>query len=785
MTSLDDRPADPAVGLAQEPVWPGPPGAPVVILTERLSDYEHAAFEEWLRRNRPHDAPVDVVHIPPAGRLDEQTRRTLNRHLEREDDPLFVPVGAVWSGVTESFSPAAAVRALAIGDPRRPRRGLQRWLARRPSAQCRLIIGDAATAHVIRQRFAVQVGDSEGDLLPGYVSRHATLALERAIQRQLGPQYKIPRLVRAEILASARYRQAVDAVAAKLDRPLAEVRADAETALDELVTGWGRVLVDFQAQLGRMVYRLGYDDEIEYDEKQVERVRAALATNAGVVLMSHRSHLDGVVLPVALAEHGLPRAHLLGGVNMAFFPFGLLMRRAGVIFIRREFREDLVYKTVLRQYVGYLVEKRFHLQWSIEGTRSRTGKMQPPKLGLLAYVVDALREGRAADAVLVPVSIAYDQIHEVGEFAAYAAGADKTPEGFTWALRWLQAQRRGYGKIYVRFADPISVRAELGDLSGPKDPNELHKLAFAVAWRMNSVTPIIGAALLTTVLLGVRGRALTLRQIRSTLNIPMSFARERDLPLAASARGLAGDEGIVAMLQALEKHGVVTCYAGGVERVWMIAPDHYHAASFYRNSLIHFFLDKALCELSLAHVAEHASDDPVQEFYEEAFRLRDLLKFDFFFPSREEFSAQIDAEMARQSTDWERRVKTGGANELLMESRLLVSSVMLASFIEAYAIVADVLQGTDGDIDERQLRKKALGIGRQYVLQRRVHSSESVSSLLFRTGVNLAGGRGLLSGQDLRERRVAFSWELRDVMRRVERVQRLAEARLSEMVDDH
>ena len=44
---------------------------------------------------------------------------------------------------------------------------------------------------------------------------------------------------------------------------------------------------------------------------------------------------------------------------------------------------------MLRQFVGYIVQKRFNLSWSIEGTRSRTGKMLPPKLGLLSYVADA------------------------------------------------------------------------------------------------------------------------------------------------------------------------------------------------------------------------------------------------------------------------------------------------------------------------------------------------------------------------------------------------------------
>ena len=103
-----------------------------------------------------------------------------------------------------------------------------------------------------------------------------------------------------------------------------------------------------------------------------------------------------------------------------------LMRRAGVIFIRRSTSDDPLYKYVLREYVGYVLEKRFNLSWSIEGTRSRTGKMLPPRLGLLSYAADVYLTGRVDDIALLPVSITFDQLHEITEYAEYARGAAKS-----------------------------------------------------------------------------------------------------------------------------------------------------------------------------------------------------------------------------------------------------------------------------------------------------------------------------------------------------------------------
>lgn len=146
---------------------------------------------------------------------------------------------------------------------------------------------------------------------------------------------------------------------------------------------------------------------------------------------------------------------------------GPLMRRSGVIFLRRKL-DDPVYKYVLRQFVGYIVEKRFNLSWSIEGTRSRTGKMLPPKLGLLAYVADAYLDGRSEDILLQPVSISFDQLHETTEYAAYARGGEKTPESAEWLYKFIKAQgERNYGKIYVRFPEAVSMRQYLGEPGGP------------------------------------------------------------------------------------------------------------------------------------------------------------------------------------------------------------------------------------------------------------------------------------------------------------------------------
>ena len=159
--------------------------------------------------------------------------------------------------------------------------------------------------------------------------------------------------------------------------------------------------------------------------ESLERLRELNSKHALVFLPPHRSYVDPLVLAEVLHEHDFPRNHLLGGNNMAFWPIGPLGKRAGVIFIRRSFGDDAVYKLAVREYLGHLVAKRFNLEWYIEGGRTRTGKLRPPKYGLLHYLVRALDEDRAEDVMLVPVSIVYDQLQEVELMAAEQAGAEE------------------------------------------------------------------------------------------------------------------------------------------------------------------------------------------------------------------------------------------------------------------------------------------------------------------------------------------------------------------------
>jgi len=747
-----------AVAAGPDASWPAPAGSGVLVLAFASAPAERAVLEEWLQRR----APPGSAQVEVASDAAPLEQALANAH----DDPWLVPVRVTW--LPRERDGIRAVRPsdlLALTNPRRPGPRLQARILRQEPDRCRVVAAEPARLSDLRARF--DRARSE-EAFPAFVTRQARLALERAERSLLGMQYKVPRLVVEEIEASARFHELVATLAVELGRPQEVLAAEASAHLQEMVASHSRLAIDAWEQFGRWLSR-AYT--VEVDPVAVAQLQRLSTRTTLAFLPSHRSYLDPLVLRSALHRHGFAPNHVLGGLNVGFWPIGPVARRSGVVFIRRSVRDDPVYKRVLREYIGYLVRKRFNLEWYIEGGRTRTGKLRPPRYGLLNYLVQAFRDGGIEDVLLIPTSIVYDQLYEVGAMAAEEHGAQKTPESLGWLVGYARAQGRGFGKVRVGFGEPLSLRDALGE---QERAHAVERVGIEVCHRINRATPITETSLVAMALLGTDDRALTLAGVRATLDPLLEHVRVRSLPMIGDL-DLDQADGVRQALDALCRHGVARCYAGGTEPVWSITPERHLEAAFYRNSILHFFLNRAIAELVLVHVDEAPTSDPVEEGWREALRVRDLLKFEFFFASATEFERELRAELAILDSDWEQRVaEPGAAWNALTQTRLRLAPHLLSSFLEAYLIVAERLADHDPSVAvvERDVLAECLGVGHQYRLQGRIHSTESISRELFGTALRLAANRDLVAagGPALAVRRAAFADEVRTLVARLQRI---------------
>ncbi len=730
---------------------------PLILLAEMASDVERALVTQWLREADLR--PSTVLPLNGAG---------LARSLAKSSpDTVITAARVAWLPRERAGErPVRWSDVLSLANPRRPPPSRQARIARREPDRARVVLAEPATVGALRARWG-----GHGSFAY-FVARQARLALDRAERPLLGYRYKVPKHVIEAIEDSPQFRADVAALAARLQVAEPEVLEEACADLAGLVASMDPLAVDLLSGALRPLHARAW--EVHADTAGLDRLHALNRRHALVFLPSHRSYADSLLLADVLAAHDFPRNHVLGGDNLRFWPIGSLAKRAGIVFIRRSFGGDEIYKLALREYLGYLLAKRFNLEWYMEGGRSRTGKLRPPRYGLLKYLAEAV-ERRAEDAYLVPVSITYDQLREVSAMAAEQGGVAKKAEGLSWLASYARGQMFRVGTVQVRFAEPLSLRDALAPDGEPGDSDawrlRLQKVAFEVAVRINRVTPATATALVTLALLGVRDRALTLGQVRRVLQPLRAYLAERGLP--HSGETLRTEAGVSRVLGALAQEHVVTVYTGGEEPVYAIERGQHLVAAFYRNSAIHHFVDRAVAELMLL-------SDPADR-WDEAMRLRDQLKFEFFFPDKLSYRAQLSAELERLDPDWE----TADGRGVLARSQLLVASRVLRSFVDAQLVVAERLcaRSAERTVTEKEFLDECGGVGQQMLLQGLLHGPESLSRELFGNALKLAANLDLIGpgGAELAERRRAFAARLRDVVARVIAIDEIDAASRREM----
>ncbi len=276
---------------------------------------------------------------------------------------------------------------------------------------------------------------------------------------------------------------------------------------------------------------------------------------------------------------------------------------------------------------------------------------------------------------------------------------------------------------------------------------------------------------------------MTVTETRLSLANLLENVRSRRLPTTEDLGHLSLDEGVERTLEALLDNGVVTRFDEGREPVYGIADEQQLSAAYYRNTIVHFFVAGAIAELALLHAVEGDREDVLPRFWDEVMRLRDLLKFEFFFAEKEAFREEVRDALERVHRHWEKRLVEYELDpgDMIQRLRPFMSHRILRPFLESYRVVADQLAtaAPTEDFDEKAFLKDCLGLGRQYELQKRIHAADSISKALFQTALKLADNRGLLArgGEEIVTARRAFADEIADAVRRVDIVVALAASR--------
>lgn len=746
-----------------------------------LTDWVHASWGEAAEQADT----IRWVSLPIADGDDALPVAPLARALDGDAARLVVPLRVAWRIPDFETQRSMGLRQLFFGDPRMPGPLRARLILWRDRRRAQILMGEAATVADLAARFELIAPDARGEgdadgAFAGFVARQASLALDIAERGVRGSRYKVPRFVAASLRTSPRFRAALAAQGEAGGQALAALQKEASGYMRELIARPSALFLDLRARFDRFMFGSGYGDTMLVDSAEVERLRATLRQYPTCILFTHKTYIDGATPSRMAYENDMPMLHSFGGANLDFFPIGGFFRRSGMIYIRRSFQDLPVYKLVLRHYIGWLLDKRFPLSWAFEGTRSRLGKLMPPRFGLMKYVMDAAHATATRDVHFVPFVTSFDLIRDVEEYAAEQTGRVKQAESLGWFIGYMRSLREPMGRVRIDIGTPVVIPA----VTDPDDKRALERLAFAVAVEANRVTPLTVTGVMCLILLGTAPRGATVPELLMTLGFITDWARARGIRLAQELEmGDAG--GLSSTVDTLVASGLLLRFEQGSERIYSIDPAKHAMASYYRNTIVHHFLDRAMIEVSLFGLRDYEEADPLGDFWAGIDRLRDLFKFEFFYPPRDAHRAAIAAELTRIDPKWEVRLASGarGIHQLIRRCQPLVGHAALLQFAEAYSVVFDLLARLDDGIvpEERAICEGALMEGRQAYLLRRISSEAAIGKLLFANGFALARHMGLTGTTDTAARaaRKAMLRELRALAARMEAM-RLATVELAD-----
>ncbi|MFT6335391.1 MAG: putative phosphoserine phosphatase/1-acylglycerol-3-phosphate O-acyltransferase [Saprospiraceae bacterium] len=575
-----------------------------------------------------------------------------------------------------------------------------------------------------------------------------------------------------DILTDSKYLNILEIHASKYGEDLDQVTKEAESYLKELYTEQNPLVHSMAVQASQYILSRGYDRTIDTNTEEVKELSKIMRRHPVAFVMTHKTYIDMFVLAIALARHGLPIPHIFAGINMSFFGLGDMGRKSGAIFIRRSFKDNPLYKAVLRFFILHLVDQNKHFMWAIEGTRSRTGKLVWPKMGILKYIAEADAQSRN-EVKYIPVSIVYDLIPDVDQMVREGRGSEKSKESFAWFMKYVKNMGEDFGKISIRFSDPVDMLAESKvdtSVHAMGDRPKLPKFAFNLVHEINNVTPVTTGSLIFTSLLSQF--ALTKIQLETSVVELMELVENHKAD-ALVERGKPLNQSIQTALNRFIKSGMVRKIGQGHTTKYSIVPEKYLAATYYANMSVHYLFHRAFIELALVKLKMSRSKYRLRLFWEEIMTLRDMFKFEFFYSNKLDFTDEIEKDLGYFHEDWSNILKDEKANPLsLLEGKhMLLSQTALSTYIEAYKVVGECLSRRESGVlyNEAELLNECLFLGEEMHWMGKIHRVDSVSKPFILNGIRLAVNKGLISSNGSIDKKGVKQWVayLEDLTKRI------------------
>ena len=471
----------------------------------------------------------------------------------------------------------------------------------------------------------------------------------------------------------------------------------------------------------------------------------------------HRSHIDYLLLSYVIYKRGMMVPYIAAGDNLNMPFVGQLLRGGGAFFIRRTFRGNGLYTTVFKEYLFSILSRNTPLEYFIEGGRSRTGRLLPPKTGMLAMTIHSHLRGRAKPIAFVPTYIGYERLMEGSTYVGEMQGKPKESESLMGILKTMRKIERIFGKVHVNFGEPVFLDDVLkqhdaehisieknDDPIPPQVSDAVNTSAHAILENINRAAVINPVSLLSLILLATPKHTLDeeicVKQLDTYRNLLTALPYDERTQVTP----LSGKE-IIAYGLKLKLIKRVQHVLGDI-----IAIEDHQAVllTYFRNNILHAFVLPSLIAALVKHNGSIRRGDLINVIR----TLYPFLKAELFLKwqdqeLKERICAYVEALIQAKliSEDAEGNLISPAPNSEDHNQLVVLAAPVMQSLERYYMTLALITQRGSGNISARQVEELSHLVGQRLSVLYEFNSPEFFDKALFQSFIKVLTQQGYIS----------------------------------------
>ena len=593
-----------------------------------------------------------------------------------------------------------------------------------------------------------------GALLGKRVARTLRALYARRRATRIGPDLSHRRTIVNRVLRTRAVRAAVAQEMRERGLPRYKALQRARGYAWEIAANYSHAFVRFMEHALSWLWNRLYDGVVFGHGETLATVAEG---NELIYVPCHRSHMDYLLLGYVIYVHGYAVPHTAAGVNLNLPVVGRFLRKGGGFFIRRSFAGNRLYTVVFMKYLAAIMGRGHPIEYFIEGSRSRTGRLLQPKTGMLLMTVRSFLADPARQVVFVPVYFGYERLVEGATYVGELSGRPKEKESIRGLLGSWRVLRQRFGKVHVNLGEPIA----LGEILDRHDPAwrtqrfgddtrvpwvgaAVDELAERIMRNINSAAAVTPINLLALALLAMPPQALPEADLVRQLELYRSLLTRLPYSDRVTVTTLSGSE-MLAYGQSLrvierEPHRLGDIVRMSVENAVL--------ATYFRNNVLHLFVLPSLIACAFVSNARVSTLD-IQRV---AWRIYPYIGAELFLRwSEQELPAVVEATLACLGSHgliepdpliegWQRPPP---ASAYAMQLSLLAQAT-LPTIEGYYVVVAQLVLAGSGAITQATLEERCQQTAQRMTQLHGLNSPEFFDRTLFANFIGLLRARGVI-----------------------------------------